>query len=95
MLGAPEGGMSHASREEMRLLERQSPASQTLIVWSRGPETMVLPSGEKATLITQWLCAFSFVALSSRVPEKHAERVSEASAWQLEKAETAHLRPIL
>ena len=55
-----------------------SPASQTLIVLSREPETMVLPSGEKATLITHSLWAFSLLALSSRVPEKHAERASEA-----------------
>ena len=30
------------------------------------PETMVLPSGEKATDATVLLCAFSFSALSSR-----------------------------
>ena len=43
-----------------------TPASQTLIVWSSDPETMVLPSGEKATDFTQSLCALSFSALSSR-----------------------------
>ena len=35
-------------------------------VWSREPDTIVLPSGEKATDITQWLCALCFSALSSR-----------------------------
>jgi len=40
------------------------PASHTLIVWSSEPDTMVLPSGEKATELMQSLCAFS--ALSSR-----------------------------
>ena len=35
-------------------------------VWSREPDTIVLPSGEKATDITQLLCASCFSALSSR-----------------------------
>ena len=42
------------------------PASHTLSVWSREPDTIVLPSGEKATDITQWLCALCFSAFSSR-----------------------------
>ena len=42
------------------------PASQTLIVWSAEPDTMVAPSGEKATDITSRLCALCFSALSSR-----------------------------
>ena len=42
------------------------PASHTLSVLSAEPETMVLPSGEKATEYTWWLCAFCFSALSSR-----------------------------
>ena len=33
---------------------------------SREPETMVLPSGEKATELTSPLCALCFFALSSR-----------------------------
>ena len=41
------------------------PASQTLSVWSAEPETMVLPSGEKATESTKALCALCFSALSS------------------------------
>ena len=43
-----------------------TPASQTLIVLSLEPETMVLPSGEKVTELTVLLCALSFSALSSR-----------------------------
>ena len=43
-----------------------TPAFQTLSVWSREPDTIVLPSGEKATELMQSLCAFSFSALSSR-----------------------------
>ena len=35
-------------------------------VLSREPDTIVLPSGEKATDITQWLCALCFSALSSK-----------------------------
>jgi hypothetical protein len=42
------------------------PASQTLIVLSWEPDTMVAPSGEKATEVTGWLCALCFSALSSR-----------------------------
>jgi len=37
-----------------------------LIVVSQEPETMVLPSGEKAMEATMWLCALCFSALSSR-----------------------------
>ena len=43
-----------------------TPASQTLSVWSYEPETMVLPSGEKATEDTSRLCALCFSAFSSR-----------------------------
>ena len=43
-----------------------TPASQTLSVLSSEPETMVLPSGEKATDCTQSLCASCFSAFSSR-----------------------------
>ena len=43
-----------------------TPASQTLMVLSLEPETMVLPSGEKATERTQSLCALCFSALSSK-----------------------------
>jgi hypothetical protein len=37
-----------------------------LIVLSAEPDTMVLPSGEKATERTSSLCALCFSALSSR-----------------------------
>ena len=66
-----------------------SPASHTLIVSSTEPETIVLPSGAKAMEVIGRLWAFSLLALSSRVPEKHAERASEVREWQLAKAETA------
>ena len=50
----------------MEGVSADTPASQTLIVWSHEPETMVLPSGEKATEFTKELCALCFSALSSR-----------------------------
>ena len=36
------------------------------MVWSSEPETMVLPSGEKATEVTRSLCALCFSTFSSR-----------------------------
>ena len=77
----------------VRILFNGSPASQTLIVPSRQPETIVLPSGEKATEAISRLWAFSLLALSSRVPANEGGRVSEASEWQVEFCSTAHLRP--
>ena len=71
------------------------PASHTLIVLSRDPETMVLPSGEKATELMSKLWAFSLLDLSSSVPEKHIEEVSEARRGGMAKSETAHQRPTL
>ena len=41
-------------------------APQTLRVLSREPETIVLPSGEKATEVTTLLCAFCFSATKAR-----------------------------
>ena len=46
----------------------QTPWVQTLIVRSQEPETIVFPSGSKATDLTARLCASSFVALRSSVP---------------------------
>ena len=50
----------------MEGVSADTPASQTLSVLSSEPETMVLPSGEKATERTTSLCALCFSALSSR-----------------------------
>ena len=44
---------------------RNASVPHTLSVWYE-PETMVLPSGEKATEDTWRLCALCFSALSSR-----------------------------
>ena len=46
-----------------------TPASHTLIVLSHEPDTMVEPSGEKATEATGSLCALCFSALRSREAE--------------------------
>ena len=54
------------------------PASHTLSVLSREPDTIVLPSGEKATDITQWLCALCFSPLSSR---DAVASVGDAQLW--------------
>ena len=45
---------------------RNASVPQTLSVLSEEPETMVLPSGEKATESTEPLCALCFSAFSSR-----------------------------
>ena len=46
-----------------------------MIVLSTEPETIVLLSGAKATDITKLVCAFSLLALSSRVPANEGGRV--------------------
>ena len=58
-----------------------TPASQTLIVWSVEPDTMVLPSEEKATESTQSLCALCFFALSSR--DAAANRKQQSSLCKM------------
>ena len=50
----------------MEGVSADAPASQTLSVLSLEPDTMLLPSGEKATEYTPLLCALSFSPLSSR-----------------------------
>ena len=50
----------------MEGVSADTPASQTLIVSSLEHDTMVAPSGEKATEFTKSLCALCFSALSSR-----------------------------
>ena len=62
-LGMPE--MSTSSHSDA-LKGRKLTASHTLSVLSHEPETMLLPSGEKATEATALLCALCFSALSSR-----------------------------
>ena len=48
--------------------------SQTLIVLSADPETIDDPSGEKATELTQLLCALAFSVLRSSVAAQEGRR---------------------
>ena len=51
-----------------------APESQTLIVLSRDPDTIVVPSGENATDMTQSLWALVFSLNSSIVPARKASK---------------------
>ncbi len=51
-----------------------APESQTLMVLSIDPDTILVPSGENATDRIQLLCAFVFLLSSSRVPAIQASR---------------------
>ena len=51
-----------------------APKSQTLIVWSRDPDTILVPSGENATDMTQWLWAFVFLLNSSNAPARQSSK---------------------
>ena len=59
-----------------------TPASQTLSVLSAEPETIVFPSGEKATDMTELLCALSLLFLSSSVPVKQRRRHQLRPEWR-------------
>jgi hypothetical protein len=59
-----------------------APESQTLIVWSHDPDTILVPSGENATDSISLLCASVFsatklmsVAIILRTREKYIERI--------------------
>ena len=69
------------------------PALQTFIVLSLEPDTMVLPSGEKATDITDALCAPCFSALSSRVAATSKAEVG--FGLDVEPGGLGHLQPRL
>ena len=57
-----------------RLFEGKSaPESQTLIVWSNDPDTILVPSGENATMMAL-LRALVFSLNSSIVPARQASR---------------------
>ena len=56
--------------------DRYAPASQTLIVWSHEPETILVPSLLKPTEVILLLCALCFSALSSRDPVGGGEVLS-------------------
>ena len=66
-----------------------SPASHTLIVLSKEPETIVLLSGAKATEVIERLWALSLLALSSSVPAEGSGSELSQRQWQLEKRSPA------
>ena len=51
-----------------------APKSQTLIVLSADPDTILVPSGENATDMTKLLWAFVFSLNSSNLPARQASR---------------------
>ncbi len=51
-----------------------APESQTLIVLSSDPDTILVPSGENATDMIQSLCAFVFLLSSSSLPARQSNR---------------------
>ena len=53
--------------KEGRFQAQNLPESQTLIVLSREPDTIFVPSGEKTTDVIGSLCAFVFSVLRSSV----------------------------
>jgi len=55
-------------------LRDQLTRSQTLIVLSRDPETILVPSGENATDLTTSLWAFVFSLNSSSLPARQANK---------------------
>ena len=61
---------SSALAKEGRFGASSAPESQTLIVWSADPDTILVPSGENATELMIWLWALLFSALSSSVAAK-------------------------
>ena len=51
-----------------------TPESQTLIVLSNDPDTILVPSGENATDMTQLLCAFVFSLSISSLSARQANK---------------------
>ena len=60
--------------KEARCEGSGAPESQTLIVSSRDPDTIFVPSGENATDMTQWLWAFVFSLSISSLSARQASR---------------------
>ncbi len=60
--------------KEGRFENSGAPESQTLIVLSADPDTILVPSGENATDWIQPLCAFVFSLNSPSLPASQANR---------------------
>ena len=80
--------------EEGRFGAQNAPASQTLIVLSSDPDTILVPSGENATERIQSLWALIFSALSSSVAAREGRN---GRFWprKVDWGANTHLRPIL
>jgi hypothetical protein len=65
---------SSDSAKKGRFRARGTPKSQTLIVLSSDPDTILVPSGENATDLIQLLCAFVFSLNSSSLSARQANR---------------------
>ena len=80
--------------KEGRFEAQNLPESQTLIVWSRDPETIFDPSGENATEMTKELWALVFSALSSSVAAREG-RNGQFRPGKGDLGAKTHLRPRL
>jgi hypothetical protein len=78
-LNSPSASVRQASRRQFwtrrgDLRDRGAPESQTLIVWSHDPDTILVPSGENATDTMFMLWAFVFSLKSSSLSARQASR---------------------
>ena len=78
-LNSPSASAREASRGQFRPKRghfegKGAPESQTLIVPSRDPDTILVPSGENATDMTQPLWAFVFSLSISSLSARQANR---------------------
>ena len=73
---------------------QNAPASQTLIVSSFDPDTILVPSGENATERTLSLWALVFSALSSSVAAREGKN-GQLRPGKGDLGLKTHLRPIL
>ena len=70
------GSPSARVRNALAAFSKSAPESQTMIVLSSDPDTILVPSGENATDRKVLLWASVFYLISSSVPARRASRVS-------------------
>ena len=78
-LNSPSASIRQANRRQFWprrgvFEDSGAPEFQTLIVLSRDPETILVPSGENATELMQWLWAFVFSLNSPSAPARQTSR---------------------
>ena len=66
--------MASVLAKEGRFEGSDAPKSQTLIVLSRDPDTILVPSGENVTDVIRRLWAFVFSLSSSSLPARQVGR---------------------